>query len=84
MRYGSHHYCLGCAHRIGLTSEDPTQRVCPACRTQLPNENDVFRNNLNPPEEWKANVLGGLSPAIIIECAGKALSFWGYQMVMEM
>lgn len=41
-------------------------------------------NTLNPPEEWKTNILGGMSPSIIMECAGKALSFWGYQMVMEM
>lgn len=44
----------------------------------------MTRNFLNPSEEWKTNVLGGMSPSIIMECAGKALSFWGYQMVMEM
>ncbi|KAH8912881.1 hypothetical protein BR93DRAFT_933808 [Coniochaeta sp. PMI_546] len=80
----SHIYCCDCAARTGLTSEDRSQRVCPACKTQLPNQYDVFQNYLNPAEDWKTNVLGGLSPSIIMECAGKALSFWGYQMAMEM
>jgi hypothetical protein len=80
----SHIFCNTCALQTGLTSENRNQRVCPACQTHLPNKHDVFQNYLNPSEDWKTNVLGGLSPAIIMECAGKALSFWGYQMTMEM
>lgn len=80
----SHIYCCDCAVRTGLTSEDCSQRECPACKTQLPNQHDVVQNYLNPTEDWKTNVLSGLSPSIIMECAGKSLSFWGYQMTMAM
>ncbi|OIW32529.1 hypothetical protein CONLIGDRAFT_273406 [Coniochaeta ligniaria NRRL 30616] len=80
----SHIFCCDCAVRGGLTSDDPNQRICPACRTHLPRQSEVFQNFLNPAEDWKSCVLGGMSPSIIMECAGKALSFWAYQMTMEM
>lgn len=28
--------------------------------------------------------LSGLSPTIVMECAGRALSFWSYQMTNQM
>lgn len=35
--------------------------------------------NLNPSEDYKTSVLSGLSPNIVMECAGRALCFWAYQ-----
>ena len=44
----------------------------------------MFLNCLRPTEDYKASVLVGLSPADIMECAGKAMGFWTYQMAKEM
>lgn len=38
---------------------------------------------LNPSEDYKTSILSGLSPTIIIECAGRGLHFWAYQMAQE-
>lgn len=40
--------------------------------------------NLNPSEDYKTSVLSGLSPESIMECAGRALSFWSYQMTQDL
>ena len=50
----------------------------------LPNPDDVVVTNLNPTEDYKTSVLSGLSPNVIMECAGRALSFWAYQTTQEM
>ena len=50
----------------------------------LPNPDDVVVTNLNPSEDYKTSVLSGLSPNVIMECAGRALSFWAYQTTQEM
>ncbi|CZT07144.1 related to lactose regulatory protein [Rhynchosporium graminicola] len=39
--------------------------------------------NLNPTEDYKASVLCGLSPTVIMECASRALNFWAYQTTSE-
>jgi len=39
--------------------------------------------NLNPTEDYKTSVLSGLSPNVIMECAGRALGFWAYQITQE-
>ncbi|PQE16303.1 e3 ubiquitin- ligase ccnb1ip1 protein [Rutstroemia sp. NJR-2017a WRK4] len=49
----------------------------------LPNPDDVVITNLNPSEDYKTSVLSGLSPNVVIECAGRALSFWAYQTTQE-
>ena len=38
----------------------------------------------NLPAFVKASVLCGLSPTVIMECAGRALNFWAYQTTSEM
>lgn len=38
---------------------------------------------LNPSEDYKTSVLSGLSPAIIMECASRALAFHSYQTLQE-
>lgn len=40
--------------------------------------------NLNPSEDYKTSVLSGLNPEAIMECAGRALSFWSYQMTQDL
>lgn len=50
----------------------------------LTNADDVAVTNLNPTEDYKTSILSGLSPSIIMECAGRALSFWAYQTAQEM
>ena len=51
---------------------------------QLPNPDDVVSTQLNPTEDYKTSVLSGLNPSIIMECAGRGLSFWTYQSTQEM
>ncbi|KAM0238960.1 hypothetical protein ACHAP5_008466 [Fusarium lateritium] len=66
--------------RLGVTGQEADRRnTCPACHSQLTNPDDAVITNLNPSEDYKTSVLSGLSPNIIMECAGRALSFWAYQ-----
>jgi E3 ubiquitin-protein ligase CCNP1IP1 len=51
---------------------------------RLSNPDDVVVTNLNPTEDYKTSVLSGLSPNVIMECAGRGLSFWAYQTTQEM
>ncbi|KAL5330188.1 hypothetical protein ACEPPN_003713 [Leptodophora sp. 'Broadleaf-Isolate-01'] len=80
----SHVYCPDCANYLQLASVREGQRpICPACDTQLSNPDDAIMTNLNPTEDYKASVLCGLSPTVIMECAGRALNFWAYQTTSE-
>ena len=38
---------------------------------------------LNPSEDFKTSVLSGFSPNVVMECAGRALSFWAHQMSQD-
>ncbi len=58
--------------------------MCPACDAQLMNPDDAVVAMLNPTEDYKTSVLSGLSPNVIMECAGRALNFWAYQSTQEM
>ena len=78
-----HVFCPPCAEKTGLLAAHHEQRRCPQCKSDLNNANDVLRNLLSPPEDWKASVLAGLDPATIMECAQRALSFWTYQNAQE-
>lgn len=81
----SHVFCIDCSTRCQLSGQRDGQRpVCPACNMNLPNPDDVVITNLNPTEDYKTSVLSGLSPNIIIECAGRSLGFWAYQTTQEM
>ncbi|KAI5457206.1 hypothetical protein BGZ63DRAFT_366128 [Mariannaea sp. PMI_226] len=76
----SHIFCLDCAHRMGVTGKETERRItCLACNGQLNIPDDITVSNLNPSEEYKTSILSGLSPNVIMECAGRALSFWAYQ-----
>ncbi|KAK6827683.1 hypothetical protein PG987_011024 [Apiospora arundinis] len=84
----SHIFCTECAAQSNLAGPSSSGRhqqhhVCPACQAALPNPDDAVIANLNPSEDYKTSVLSGLSPAVIIECASRALSFWAYQTTQE-
>ncbi|KXH27413.1 hypothetical protein CSIM01_02697 [Colletotrichum simmondsii] len=80
----SHIFCVDCSKRHGLTGQVQVRRKsCPACECQLNNPDDAVVTNLNLTEDYKTSVLSGLSPNIIMECAGRALSFWAYQTTQE-
>lgn len=59
-------------------------RVCPACEAALSNPDDAVETCLDPSEDYKTSVLSGLSPSIIMECAGRGLAFYSYQTTQEM
>ena len=81
---GSHVFCIECAHDLSIAKHDaPHGTVCPACNAQLSKPDDAVLANLNPSEDYKTSVLSGLSPNIVMECAGRALSFWAYQTTQE-
>ena len=80
-----HVFCIDCSNRCQLSGQREGQRpICPACDMHLTNPDDVVVTNLNPTEDYKTSVLSGLSPNVIMECAGRALSFWAYQTTQEM
>lgn len=80
----SHIFCLECAQRLGIAGPETERRnTCPACNSQLNNPDDAVIANLAPSEDYKTSVLSGLSPNIIMECAGRALSFWAYQTTQD-
>ncbi|KAK0629953.1 hypothetical protein B0T17DRAFT_205101 [Bombardia bombarda] len=76
----SHALCLDCANRHDFAGEGPY--TCPVCQQPL-SSSEIFRQPLQPSEEWKSVVLCGLSPTAVMECAGRALSFWSYQMTNQ-
>lgn len=80
----SHIFCLDCANKLGLVTAVNGQRLCPACSSPLNNPDDAVCASLNPTEDYKTSILSGLNPTIIMECAGRGLAFWAYQMVQEM
>jgi len=50
----------------------------------LTNPDDAVIAQLNPSEDYKTSVLSGLTPTIIMECAGRGLAFYSYQATQEM
>ncbi|WPH04468.1 Hypothetical protein R9X50_00735900 [Acrodontium crateriforme] len=79
----SHIFCVPCSDSLGLAGKNGTSRVCPACQTQLTNPDDAVVTQLNPTEDYKTSVLSGLSPTVIMECAGRGLAFYTYQTTQE-
>ncbi|KAL3446856.1 hypothetical protein BJX65DRAFT_105222 [Aspergillus insuetus] len=79
----SHIFCLQCADSLGLSRPIGIERRCPACETILNNPDDAVNTLLRPTEDYKTSVLSGLDPTTIMECAGRALTFWTYQTSQE-
>lgn len=82
--HSSHIFCISCSDNLGLSNSSGGVRICPACETHLTNPDDVVVTQLNPTEDYKTSVLSGLSPSIIMECAGRGLAFHSYQTTQEM
>ncbi|CAI5791142.1 E3 ubiquitin-protein ligase CCNB1IP1 [Podarcis lilfordi] len=75
----SHIFCD--QHGSGEFSRSPA--VCPACTSALSGKLDIVRTELSPSEEYKAMVLSGLRPEIILDISSRALAFWTYQVHQE-
>ncbi|XP_036968266.1 E3 ubiquitin-protein ligase CCNB1IP1 isoform X2 [Acanthopagrus latus] len=75
----SHAFCE--QHGSGELSRSPA--ICPACSSALSGKLDIVRTELSPSEEYKAMVLAGLRPDIVLDISGRALAFWSYQVHQE-
>nr|XP_057922198.1 E3 ubiquitin-protein ligase CCNB1IP1 [Doryrhamphus excisus]XP_057922199.1 E3 ubiquitin-protein ligase CCNB1IP1 [Doryrhamphus excisus] len=56
---------------------------CPACSSTLSGKMDILRTELSPSEHYKAMVLCGLRPDIVMDITSRALAFWNYQVHQE-
>ncbi|KAF8605494.1 hypothetical protein BDV93DRAFT_439180 [Ceratobasidium sp. AG-I] len=85
----SHIFCIDCANELFGSAQ-----VCPACESSLtePYVQSYLLTNfvrsaqicsLHPTNDYKTSVLSGLSPAVILEISGRAISFWQYQIHQE-
>ncbi|XP_017291645.1 E3 ubiquitin-protein ligase CCNB1IP1 [Kryptolebias marmoratus] len=75
----SHVFCD--QHGSGEFSRSPA--VCPACSSALSGKLDIVRSELSPSEEYKAMVLAGLRPDVVLDISARALAFWSYQVHQE-
>ncbi|KAL3046323.1 hypothetical protein OYC64_004351 [Pagothenia borchgrevinki] len=75
----SHVFCD--QHGSGEFSRSPA--ICPACSSALSGKLDIVRTELSPSEEYKAMVLAGLRPDVILDISARALAFWSYQVHQE-
>ncbi|XP_071315032.1 E3 ubiquitin-protein ligase CCNB1IP1 isoform X3 [Trachinotus anak] len=75
----SHVFCD--QHGSGEFSRSPA--ICPACSSALSGKLDIVRTELSPSEEYKAMVLAGLRPDIVLDISARALAFWSYQVMEE-
>ncbi|XP_069025934.1 E3 ubiquitin-protein ligase CCNB1IP1 [Embiotoca jacksoni] len=75
----SHVFCD--QHGSGEFSRSPA--ICPACSSALSGKLDIVRTELSPSEEYKAMVLAGLRPDVVLDISARALSFWSYQVHQE-
>ncbi|XP_030043384.1 E3 ubiquitin-protein ligase CCNB1IP1 [Microcaecilia unicolor] len=75
----SHVFCD--QHGSGEFSRSPA--VCPACNSALSGKLDIVRTELSPSEEYKAMVLAGLRPEVILDISSRGLAFWTYQVYQE-
>lgn len=72
----SHVFCD--QHGSGEFSRSPA--ICPACSSALSGKMDIVRTELTPSEDYKAMVLAGLRPDIVLDISARALAFWTYQV----
>lgn len=72
----SHVFCD--QHGSGEFSRSPA--ICPACSSALSGKLDIVRTELSPSEDYKAMVLAGLRPDIVLDISSRALAFWTYQV----
>lgn len=72
----SHVFCD--QHGSGEFSRSPA--ICPACSSALSGKLDIVRTELSPSEDYKAMVLAGLRPDMVLDISARALAFWSYQV----
>ncbi|XP_038566095.1 E3 ubiquitin-protein ligase CCNB1IP1-like [Micropterus salmoides] len=75
----SHVFCD--QHGSGEFSRSPA--ICPACSSALSGKLDIMRMELSPSEEYKAMVLAGLRPDVVLDISARAMAFWSYQVHQE-
>nr|XP_040037411.1 E3 ubiquitin-protein ligase CCNB1IP1 [Gasterosteus aculeatus aculeatus]XP_040037412.1 E3 ubiquitin-protein ligase CCNB1IP1 [Gasterosteus aculeatus aculeatus] len=75
----SHVFCD--QHGSGEFSRSPA--ICPACSSALSGKLDIVRTELSPSEEYKAMILAGLRPDVVLDISARALAFWSYQVHQE-
>ncbi|XP_010740027.2 E3 ubiquitin-protein ligase CCNB1IP1 [Larimichthys crocea] len=75
----SHVFCD--QHGSGEFTRSPA--ICPACSSALSGKLDIVRTELSPSEDYKAMVLAGLRPDIVLDISSRALAFWSYQVHQE-
>lgn len=73
----SHVFCD--QHGSAEFSRSPA--ICPACSSALSGKLDIVRTELSPSEEYKAMVLAGLRPDVVLDISARALAFWSYQVI---
>ncbi|KAM6894467.1 E3 ubiquitin-protein ligase CCNB1IP1 [Lycodopsis pacificus] len=75
----SHVFCD--QHGSDAFSRSPA--ICPACSSALSGKLDIVRTELSPSEQYKAMVLAGLPPDVVLDISARALAFWSYQVHQE-
>ncbi|KAK4686628.1 E3 ubiquitin-protein ligase CCNP1IP1, partial [Tremellales sp. Uapishka_1] len=92
----SHIFCVPCANNIfakaqicpicDQTLSEPDDIVVRASRLRRSEERRLKRwqmSCLNPSSDYKASILAGLTPSLILEVAVRAIGFWTYQTSQE-
>ncbi|XP_041842597.1 E3 ubiquitin-protein ligase CCNB1IP1 [Melanotaenia boesemani] len=80
-------WVTACSHvfcdQHGSSEFTRSPAICPACSSALSGKLDIVRTELSPSEEYKAMVLAGLRPDIVLDISARALAFWSYQVHQE-
>lgn len=77
-------WVTACSHvfcdQHGSSEFSRSPAICPACSSALSGKLDIVRTELSPSEEYKAMVLAGLRPDVVLDICARALAFWSYQV----
>uniref|UniRef100_A0A3Q4BD53 Uncharacterized protein n=1 Tax=Mola mola TaxID=94237 RepID=A0A3Q4BD53_MOLML len=86
-RLGGFAWVTACSHvfcdQHGSGEFNRSPAICPACASALSGKLDIVRTELSPSEDYKAMVLAGLRPDIVLDITARALAFWSYQTHQE-
>ncbi|XP_055633207.1 E3 ubiquitin-protein ligase CCNB1IP1-like [Toxorhynchites rutilus septentrionalis] len=73
----SHIFCAQHGKEIKL--RQATSPGCPACGSRFRNESDLVERKLNHSLQFRALLLCGYSPELVMEIANNAITFWNFQ-----
>lgn len=81
----SHMICDACGEDNFAQKLNGEQcRECPVCYQSLIGDvANVAKIRLNPSELYKTQILAGLSPEVVLDIAARAISFYYFQMEMQ-